>query len=137
MNVPVYPPDTSQLPSLQGHNGQLPASPTLQPTQNDMRSLVDMFMQAISQMSMQMQQQTKMVEQQLEQANNVRERPVEGARMPTFRGKPTECVETFLFQARTYMEGRNIDHRNPNNQMRVVAMLASALQDGAVCSCCW
>ncbi|ETP24768.1 hypothetical protein F441_02293 [Phytophthora nicotianae CJ01A1] len=51
--------------------------------------------------------------------------------MPKFHGKPQESVDEFIFEAKLFMNGKNIDYHHPGNQARVVAMLASNLRDGA------
>ncbi|ETO83702.1 hypothetical protein F444_02319 [Phytophthora nicotianae P1976] len=68
---------------------------------------------------------------QLQQQQSSREFKVEGASMPKFHGKPQESVDEFIFEAKLFMNGKNIDYHHPGNQARVVAMLASNLRDGA------
>ena len=133
MDHNVYPQGLDHVPQApqQALNAPLPDSPVRGPVSGDLSALVDMFTTALGQITNQMQQQTAAMMQQFAHTNASRERPVEGTRMPTFHGKPSESVEQFLFEARTYMEGRNVDYRLGENQARVVAMLASALRDGA------
>ncbi|ETI54953.1 hypothetical protein F443_02320 [Phytophthora nicotianae P1569] len=66
---------------------------------------------------------------QLQQQQSSREFKVEGASMPKFHGKPQESVDEFIFEAKLFMNGKNIDYHHPGNQARVVAMLAKALRD--------
>ncbi|GLE04303.1 hypothetical protein PINS_up013218 [Pythium insidiosum] len=60
-----------------------------------------------------------------------RREKVEGLSMPTYHGRPDESVDEFFFRARLFMEGKNIDYVAPQNQARLVSMLASNLKDGA------
>lgn len=70
----------------------------------------------------------------LEQAQHQhasREFKIEGASMPTYHGKPHESVDEFMFKAKLFMNGKNIDYHRPESQARVVSMLAANLRDGA------
>ncbi|KAJ0394740.1 hypothetical protein ATCC90586_008854 [Pythium insidiosum] len=63
------------------------------------------------------------------QAN--REFKIEGASMPTYHGKPHESVDEFMFKAKLFMSGKNIDYHRAESQARVVSMLAANLREGA------
>lgn len=73
-----------------------------------------------------------MVANQIKHQHSNREFKVESVSMPTFHGRPNESVDEFIFEAKIFMNGKNIDYTRPENQGRVVAMLASNLRTGAV-----
>ncbi|ETN10682.1 hypothetical protein PPTG_22679 [Phytophthora nicotianae INRA-310] len=68
---------------------------------------------------------------QLQHQQSSREFKIEGASMPKFYGKLQESVDEFIFEAKLFMNGKNIDYGHPANPLRVVARLASNLRDGA------
>ncbi|POM76605.1 Hypothetical protein PHPALM_6134 [Phytophthora palmivora] len=51
--------------------------------------------------------------------------------MPTFSGLPEESVDGFMFAAKLFMQGKNIDYTSPANSGRVMAMLATNLRGDA------
>ena len=69
--------------------------------------------------------------EQMKTQQSHREFKIEGASMPTFHGKPNESVDEFMFEAKLFMNGKNIDFDRLENQSRVVAMLAANLRGGA------
>ncbi|GLE03146.1 hypothetical protein PINS_up012025 [Pythium insidiosum] len=70
------------------------------------------------------------MEQSQTQANG-REFKIPGAAMPTFWGKPSENFDGYVFGAKVYMRGCNIDYTRAENQPRVVAIMCSGLRGGA------
>ncbi|KAJ0410812.1 hypothetical protein ATCC90586_010135 [Pythium insidiosum] len=60
-----------------------------------------------------------------------REFKIPGAVMPNFWGKPSESFDSYVFGAKLYMKGCNIDYTRPENQARVVAIMCSGLRGGA------
>ncbi|ETK93150.1 hypothetical protein F441_03697 [Phytophthora nicotianae CJ01A1] len=81
-----------------------------------------------------MQQNHQFQSSLLEQLNAQRPVPefkVEGTRMPTFPGLLEESVDEFIFGAKLFMQGNNVDYTSAANNNRVVAMLASNLRGGA------
>ncbi|KAJ0394738.1 hypothetical protein ATCC90586_008852 [Pythium insidiosum] len=72
-----------------------------------------------------------MMLEQAQRQHSSREFKIEGASMPTFHGRPDESVDEFIFEAKLFMSGKNIDYNRADNQGRVVAMLASNLRSGA------
>ncbi|EGZ25888.1 hypothetical protein PHYSODRAFT_480453 [Phytophthora sojae] len=69
--------------------------------------------------------------QQQRDAHMQREVRIEGISMPTFSGLPEEYVDEFVFRAKLFMRGKNIDYHLAANQHRVVAMLAANVRAGA------
>ncbi|KAI9919698.1 hypothetical protein PsorP6_017721 [Peronosclerospora sorghi] len=69
--------------------------------------------------------------EQLYQQHHNREFKIEGESMPTYHGRPNESVDEFIFEAKLFMSGKNIDYNRHANQTRIVAMLASNLRSGA------
>ncbi|KAJ0398062.1 hypothetical protein ATCC90586_001664 [Pythium insidiosum] len=51
--------------------------------------------------------------------------------MRKYHGRPDESVDEFIFEAKLFMSGKNIDYNRHENQARVVAMVASNLRSGA------
>ncbi|KAI9991164.1 hypothetical protein PInf_018796 [Phytophthora infestans] len=51
--------------------------------------------------------------------------------MPHFSGMPDESVDEFIFRAKMFMQGKNLNYDDQRNDARVVAMLASSLRAGA------
>lgn len=81
------------------------------------------------------QEQLHAYQQQMQQhvaaPQQQREFRLEGVSMPTFSGKPTESVDEYVFRAKLFMQGKGINYNAPENQQRVVAILAANLRDGA------
>ncbi|KAI9908171.1 hypothetical protein PsorP6_004178 [Peronosclerospora sorghi] len=69
--------------------------------------------------------------EQLQQQNHNREFKFEGTSMNTYHCRPDESIDEFIFEAKLFMSGKNIDYNCHENQTRVVAMLASNLRSGA------
>ncbi|KAI9922402.1 hypothetical protein PsorP6_002167 [Peronosclerospora sorghi] len=69
--------------------------------------------------------------EQLQKQHHNREFKIEGEYMPMYHGRPDERVDEFIFEAKLFMKGKNIDYNRHENQTRVVAMLASNLLSGA------
>ncbi|GMF36737.1 unnamed protein product [Phytophthora lilii] len=99
--------------------------------QNPVMALLDGLTQAIHERSHMVANQNSefraSVMEQLQHQHSHREIRIEGASMPTFHGKLQESVDKFIFEAKLFMNGKNIDYDLPGNQARVVAMLASNL----------
>lgn len=51
--------------------------------------------------------------------------------MPSYSGLPNESVEVFIFKAKLFVHGKNLDYYNSLNHYRVVAILASNLKGAA------
>ncbi|OWZ09790.1 hypothetical protein PHMEG_00017452 [Phytophthora megakarya] len=51
--------------------------------------------------------------------------------MATFSSLPEESVDEFMFAAKLFMQGKNVDYTSPSNNGRVVVMLATNLWGGA------
>lgn len=103
--------------------------------QNPVMALLEGLTQAIHELSHTVASQNNefrsSVMDQLQHQQSTREFKIEGASMPKFYGKPHESVDEFIFEAKLFMNGKNIDFNHSVNQARVVAMLASNLRDGA------
>ncbi|KAF4027864.1 Retrotransposon gag protein [Phytophthora infestans] len=56
---------------------------------------------------------------------------VEGTSIPHFSEMPDESVDEFIFCAKMFMQGKNLNYDDQRNDARVVAMLASSLRAGA------
>lgn len=106
----------------------------------------DQFLHAIEQIAVALSQQNAQIYQDFQSQLNTyqqqlqasltaaavpREYRLEGISMPTFSGKPSESVDEFIFRAKLFFEGKNIDYAAAANQQRVLAMLAANLRDGA------
>ncbi|KAF4038225.1 hypothetical protein GN244_ATG09642, partial [Phytophthora infestans] len=69
--------------------------------------------------------------EQMNQRHPAPEFKVEGTSMPHFSGMPDESVDEFIFRAKMFMQGKNLNYDDQRNDARVVAMLASSLRAGA------
>lgn len=78
-----------------------------------------------------------MVAEQMKHKHSNREFKVEEASMLTFHGRPYESVHEFIFEAKLFMNGKNIGYTRPENQRRVVAMLASMVQPRGTTAASW
>ncbi|KUF80540.1 hypothetical protein AM588_10000503 [Phytophthora nicotianae] len=98
-------------------------------------ALAESFSMAMSQMTEHIMQQNQQFQsaviEQLNQRQPVQEFKVEGTSMPHFSGMPDESVDEFIFRAKMFMQGKNLNYDDQRNNARVVAMLASSLRAGA------
>uniref|UniRef100_A0AAV1TKQ5 Uncharacterized protein n=1 Tax=Peronospora matthiolae TaxID=2874970 RepID=A0AAV1TKQ5_9STRA len=61
----------------------------------------------------------------------IRKVRTKGISMPVYSGLPNESVEEFIFRAKLFMHGKNLNYHQPQNHQRVVAMMASNLKGAA------
>ncbi|GMF46106.1 unnamed protein product [Phytophthora fragariaefolia] len=98
-------------------------------------ALAESLSMAMSQMTEHIMQQNQqfqsVVLEQLNHRQPAQEFKVEGTSIPHFSGMPDESVDEFIFRAKMFMQGKNLNYEDQRNNARVVAMLASSLRAGA------